>query len=106
MLTVRDIHAYYGQAHILSDVSLEVNAGEVVVLLGRNGAGKSTTLKSIIGLVRPTQGEISFRGERIERHAPYKIARLGLCQAVGIVMGNGARADDSPANGHDASSLD
>jgi branched-chain amino acid transport system ATP-binding protein len=78
MLTVRDIHAYYGQAHILSDVSLEVNAGEVVVLLGRNGAGKSTTLKSIIGLVRPTQGEISFRGERIERHAPYKIARLGL----------------------------
>jgi len=78
MLTVREIHAYYGQAHILSDVSLEVNAGEVVVLLGRNGAGKSTTLKSIIGLVRPTQGEISFRGERIERHAPYKIARLGL----------------------------
>ena len=78
MLTVRDIHAYYGQAHILSDVSLEVNAGEVVVLLGRNGAGKSTTLKSIIGLVRPTRGEISFQGERIERHAPYKIARLGL----------------------------
>ena len=78
MLSVRDIHAYYGQAHILSDVSLKVNAGEVVVLLGRNGAGKSTTLKSIIGLVRPTQGEISFRGERIERHAPYKIARLGL----------------------------
>jgi branched-chain amino acid transport system ATP-binding protein len=78
MLSVREIHAYYGQAHILSDVSLEVNAGEVVVLLGRNGAGKSTTLKSIIGLVRPTQGEISFRGERIERHAPYKIARLGL----------------------------
>ena len=53
MLQVSGIHSYYGQAHILADVSLQVNAGEVVVLLGRNGAGKSTTLKSIIGLVRP-----------------------------------------------------
>ena len=78
MLAVKDIHAYYGQAHILSDVSLQVNAGEVVVLLGRNGAGKSTTMKSIIGLVRPAKGEVSFQGERIEQMAPYEIARLGL----------------------------
>jgi branched-chain amino acid transport system ATP-binding protein len=55
-----------------------VNAGEVVVLLGRNGAGKSTTLKSIIGLVRPLKGEVSFEGVRIDRLAPYRIARLGL----------------------------
>ena len=78
MLKLTDVHAYYGQAHILSDVSLEVNAGEVVVLLGRNGAGKSTTMKSIIGLVKPARGEVSFQGERIERMPPYKIARLGL----------------------------
>ncbi|HEX4330452.1 MAG TPA: ABC transporter ATP-binding protein [Burkholderiales bacterium] len=78
MLAVKDIHAYYGQAHILSDVSLEVKAGEVVVLLGRNGAGKSTTMKSIIGLVRPARGEVSFQGARIEQMTPYKIARLGL----------------------------
>ena len=78
MLQVSGIHSYYGQAHILSEVSLEVNAGEVVVLLGRNGAGKSTTLKSIIGLVRPRSGAITFAGTRIERLAPYRIARLGL----------------------------
>ena len=78
MLKVRAIHSYYGQAHILADVSLDVNAGEVVVLLGRNGAGKSTTLKSIIGLVRPKSGTIEFQGRRIERAAPYRIARLGL----------------------------
>ena len=78
MLKVSAIHSYYGQAHILSDVSLEVDAGEVVVLLGRNGAGKSTTLKSIIGLVRPKSGAIEFQGRRIERAAPYRIARMGL----------------------------
>ncbi len=78
MLQVSGIHSYYGQAHILADVSLQVNAGEVVVLLGRNGAGKSTTLKSIIGLVRPQSGEVVFAGTRIERLAPYRIARMGL----------------------------
>ena len=78
MLQVSGIHSYYGQAHILADVSLQVNAGEVVVLLGRNGAGKSTTLKSIIGLVRPQSGEVVFAGMRIERLAPYRIARMGL----------------------------
>ena len=78
MLKVAGIHSYYGQAHILSEVSLEVGGGEVVVLLGRNGAGKSTTLKSIIGMVRPKRGTIEFAGKRIERAAPYRIARMGL----------------------------
>lgn len=78
MLKVSALHSYYGQAHILADISLEVNAGEVVVLLGRNGAGKSTTLKSIVGLVRAKSGSIEFQGQRIERTAPYRIARMGL----------------------------
>ena len=78
MLKVDALHSYYGQAHILADISLEVNAGEVVVLLGRNGAGKSTTLKSIVGLVRPKSGSVEFQGRRIERSAPYRIARMGL----------------------------
>ena len=78
MLEVSGLHAFYGQAHILFDVALEVRAGEVVVLLGRNGAGKSTTLKSIAGLVRPREGAVSFMGERIERRQPFEIARRGL----------------------------
>src|SRR5207237_4527233 len=64
--------------HILQGVSLEARAGEVVALLGRNGAGKSTALKAIMGLVTPADGEVSFAGQRIERLPPYRIARLGL----------------------------
>jgi branched-chain amino acid transport system ATP-binding protein len=78
MLTVNGLNAHYGRAHILADVALEVATGEVVCLLGRNGAGKSTTLKSIIGLVRPAGGEIAFDGRRIERLEPYAIAQAGL----------------------------
>jgi branched-chain amino acid transport system ATP-binding protein len=78
MLAVKDLHAYYGRAHILHGVSLQADAGEVVALLGRNGAGKSTVLKAIMGLVPPAAGEVSFAGRRIERLAPYRIARLGL----------------------------
>ena len=78
MLEVRGLNAAYGQAHILFDVALEAHPGEVVVLLGRNGAGKSTTLKSMIGLVQPLSGEIEFAGRRIDRLQPYQIARLGL----------------------------
>jgi branched-chain amino acid transport system ATP-binding protein len=78
MLSVKDLHAYYGRAHILHGVSLEAGAGEVVALLGRNGAGKSTALKAIMGLVPPARGEVSFAGRRIERLPPYRIARLGL----------------------------
>ncbi len=78
MLEVSGLNAAYGQAQILFDVSLTASAGEVVVLLGRNGAGKSTTLKSLIGLVRPLSGEVRFQGRRIDRLQPFQIARLGL----------------------------
>ena len=78
MLEVRGIHAYYGRAHILADVGLDVGGGEVVVLLGRNGAGKSTTLKTIMGLVRAERGTVRFAGRSIERLPPFQIAQLGL----------------------------
>jgi len=78
MLSVKSLHAYYGRAHILNGVSLEAAAGEVVALLGRNGAGKSTAMKAIMGLVPPTEGTVAFAGQRIERLAPHRIARLGL----------------------------
>ena len=78
MLAVKDLHAYYGRAHILHGLSLEVRAGEVVALLGRNGAGKSTAMKAIMGLVPPAGGEVSFAGQRIDGLPPYRIARMGL----------------------------
>ncbi len=78
MLSVIDLHAFYGRAHLLHGVTLEARAGEVVALLGRNGAGKSTAMKAIMGLVPPAQGEVSFDSKRIESLPPYRIARLGL----------------------------
>jgi len=78
MLSVRNLNTYYGRAHILADVALDVAKGEVAVLLGRNGAGKSTTLKSIMGWARPQRGEIAFDGRRIDRLPTWRIARSGL----------------------------
>jgi len=78
MLSVRNLNTYYGSAHILADVALDVGAGEAVVLLGRNGAGKSTTLKSLVGWTRPRSGEIVFDGRRIERLPMWRVARSGL----------------------------
>ena len=78
MLTVTGLHSYYGRAHILHGVSFAASAGEVMVLLGRNGAGKSTTLKSVIGLVRPSAGTVAFAGRAIERLDAFRIARLGV----------------------------
>jgi branched-chain amino acid transport system ATP-binding protein len=78
MLSVAALTTYYGRAHILDGVSIEAAAGEVVVLLGRNGAGKSTTIKSVMGLVRPTSGNVVFAGQNIAGRAPQDIARLGL----------------------------
>lgn len=78
MLDVKRLNAGYGRAHILFDLDLDVREGEVVVLLGRNGAGKSTTLKAIIGLVPPQSGEVRFAGQRINRWQPFQIARAGL----------------------------
>ena len=78
MLEVYGLNAAYGRAQILFDLAFEARAGEVAVLLGRNGAGKSTTLKSIIGLLRPRSGEVRFAGRPVHRLQPYQIARLGL----------------------------
>ena len=78
MLEVAGVDAYYGRAHILADLSFLLARGEVVALLGRNGAGKSTTLKTIMGLVPPARGRIAFRDLDIAGLPPYRIARLGL----------------------------
>ena len=79
MLSIRHLDAFYGRAHILRDVTLEVARGEVLVLLGRNGAGKSTTMKAIMGLVRPAPGaSVRFDGTEIAGRAPHEIARMGL----------------------------
>jgi branched-chain amino acid transport system ATP-binding protein len=78
MLRLDNVHAYYGKSHILHGVSINVQPGEVVGLLGRNGVGKSTTLKTIMGLIRPSQGDIAFEGRLIGGHAPYRLARQGI----------------------------
>ena len=77
MLDVADLHAYYGKSHILQGISLHVGEGEIVSLLGRNGAGRSTTIKAIIGEVPPV-GAITFKGERIDGLQTHDIARRGL----------------------------
>jgi len=78
LLAVSGLNAYYGAAHILFDLGFEVRAGEVVALMGRNGAGKSTTLKSIMGLIERRTGAIAFAGADISHARTYDIARLGL----------------------------
>ncbi len=78
LLQVQGLHACYGQAHILFDLSLEVGRGEVVALTGPNGAGKSTTLKALMGLLEGTQGKVILDGRDITRLAPFQRARLGL----------------------------
>jgi len=77
LLDVDDLHAYYGRSHVLQGVSFRVEKGEIVSLLGRNGAGRSTTIRAIIGLVAPV-GAIRFKGERIDGRPPHEIARRGL----------------------------
>src|SRR2546423_15299340 len=78
MLEVKRLTAGYGRARVLFDLDLAAERGEVVALLGRNGAGKSTTVKAIMGLVPPLSGEIHFAGRRIDGLEPYEIARLVL----------------------------
>ena len=78
LVLLDDLHTYYGKSHILHGISLRVAPGEVVGLLGRNGVGKSTTLKTIMGLVRPSQGKVLLEGNAITGLAPHKLARLGI----------------------------
>ncbi|MGL5114977.1 MAG: ABC transporter ATP-binding protein [Beijerinckiaceae bacterium] len=78
LLAVAGLHAHYGRAHILHGVSFAVSTGEVVALLGRNGAGKSTTMKAVMGLLPPTSGAVRFDGHEIAGREPFEIARLGL----------------------------
>jgi branched-chain amino acid transport system ATP-binding protein len=78
LLEVKSLNSYYGDSHILFDVGLRVEAHEVVALLGRNGAGKSTTLKSLMGLVKPRSGSITFNGEDVAGKPAHAIARAGM----------------------------
>ncbi len=78
MLEINEIHTYYGQSHILFDVSLKIKKGQVVCLLGRNGAGKTATLKSVMGLAPPKRGTIRFKGEDITGRQAYQLARKGI----------------------------
>jgi branched-chain amino acid transport system ATP-binding protein len=79
-LQIRDLHVYYGQIHALKGVSLAVERGEIVTLIGANGAGKSTTLKTISGLMRPRAGSIAFDGADLTRLAPHEIVARGIVQ--------------------------
>ena len=78
LLAAHDIHTYYGDSYIIQGVSLDVLAGQIVTLLGRNGMGKTTVIRSVAGLTPPRQGKITFKGHSLVGYPPYKIAKLGL----------------------------
>ena len=78
MLEIDALDAYYGRAHILQGLSFAMRRGEVLALMGRNGAGKSTTMKAIMGLVPPAAGTVSFEGQGVQGREPFEIARLGI----------------------------
>jgi len=81
LLEINDIHTYYGAIHALRGVTMHVDEGEIVTLIGSNGAGKSTTLRSVSGLLRPRKGEILLRGKRIDGLKPHEIVELGVSQS-------------------------
>jgi branched-chain amino acid transport system ATP-binding protein len=78
LLQIRDLNTYYGASHVLQGITLDVAQGELVALLGRNGMGKSTTLKTVMGLVKSQSGSVAFDGREITGQAPYKVARAGI----------------------------
>jgi branched-chain amino acid transport system ATP-binding protein len=81
MLDIREIHTYYGHIHALKGISIEVQQGEIVTLIGSNGAGKSTTLKTISGLLHPRQGTVELNGKSLNNVPPHKIAGMGVAQS-------------------------
>ncbi|HEX3266122.1 MAG TPA: ABC transporter ATP-binding protein [Candidatus Limnocylindrales bacterium] len=81
MLELREVHTFYGAIHALRGVSLKIDEGEIVTLIGSNGAGKSTTLRTISGLLKPRQGEILLRDQKIQGMPPHEIVALGVCQS-------------------------
>jgi branched-chain amino acid transport system ATP-binding protein len=81
LLELKDVHTYYGAIHALRGVSMSIEEGEIITLIGSNGAGKSTTLRTISGLLKPREGAITIRGERIDGRAPHAIVALGVSQS-------------------------
>jgi branched-chain amino acid transport system ATP-binding protein len=81
MLELRNVHAYYGNIHALKGLTLQVEKGEIVTLIGANGAGKSTTIRTITGLLHPRHGQIILEGEPVARLQPYQIVQRGVAQA-------------------------
>ena len=81
VLELKDIHTYYGSIHALKGISLKVHEGEVVTLIGANGAGKSTTLRSINGVNHPREGSITFQGNDITNAPPHAIVKMGIAQS-------------------------
>jgi branched-chain amino acid transport system ATP-binding protein len=81
MLTLQDVHSYYGNIHALKGLTLQVEQGEIVTLLGANGAGKSTTIRTITGLLRPRQGTVALDGQRIDHLPAHRIVERGVAQA-------------------------
>ena len=81
MLAIQDVHSYYGNIHALKGLTLQVEHGEIVTLIGANGAGKSTTIRSITGLLHPRRGQIRLEGEPIEQLLPHQIVQRGVAQA-------------------------
>src|SRR6478672_11462428 len=79
MLDVSDIHVHYGAIHALKGVSIDVKQGDIVTLIGANGAGKSTTLRTLSGLLRPSRGKATFNGKDLTSEASHRIVGLGLC---------------------------
>jgi len=81
LLKVENLHTYYGRVHALKGISLEVEEGQIVTLIGANGAGKSTTLRTISGLLRPREGSITFKGEPIHEMPSHRIVGQGICHS-------------------------
>ena len=78
ILSVEDVHTYYGQSHVLQGVSLEVEPGEIIALIGRNGVGKTTTLRTILQLTPPRTGQVIFKGENVTDRPTYEVASMGM----------------------------